>query len=39
MLYGDKVAAKWLEEYNTERPHLGIDLKTPIEVILGANMS
>jgi transposase InsO family protein len=31
--------AKWLEEYNTERPHLGIDLKTPMEVILGANMS
>jgi len=31
--------AAWLREYNTERPHLGIDLHTPMEVILGANMS
>ena len=30
---------KWLKEYNTQRPHLGIDLRTPMEVILGANMS
>jgi len=29
----------WLEEYNTERPHLGIDLKTPMEVVLGGHMS
>lgn len=25
--------AKWLHEYNYERPHLGIDLKTPYEVV------
>ena len=25
--------AKWLYEYNHERPHLGIDLKTPYEVV------
>ena len=31
--------AMWLREYNTERRHLGIDLKTPMEIILGTNMS
>lgn len=31
--------AKWLHEYNHERPHLGIDLKTPIEVIKLLQMS
>ena len=31
--------AMWLREYNTQRPHLGIDLKTPMEIILGTNMS
>ncbi len=25
--------AKWLHEYNYERPHLGINLKTPYEVV------
>lgn len=31
--------ATWLHEYNYERPHLGIDLKTPIEVINLLQMS
>ena len=31
--------AMWLREYNSERPHLGIDLKTPMEVILAGQMS
>lgn len=25
--------AEWIREYNYERPHLGIDLKTPYEVV------
>jgi len=25
--------AAWLHEYNYERPHLGIDLKTPYEIV------
>lgn len=25
--------SKWIHEYNHERPHLGIDLKTPYEVV------
>lgn len=31
--------ASWLHEYNYERPHLGIDLKTPYEVIKLSQMS
>jgi transposase InsO family protein len=31
--------ATFLREYNTERPHLGIDLKTPLEVIQLSQMS
>lgn len=31
--------AKWLHEYNYERPHLGINLKTPIEVVQLLQMS
>jgi transposase InsO family protein len=31
--------AAFLKEYNTERPHLGIDLKTPLEVIHLSQMS
>ncbi|HZJ18582.1 MAG TPA: integrase core domain-containing protein [Patescibacteria group bacterium] len=28
----------WIHEYNYEKPHLGIDLKTPYEVVANATL-